>query len=410
MNQNGEKYQPKPKKMKSKEAIQQQAEAHACYETGYKTLEQALIELDHRRFLALKSGFIAGAEWMQAQPAPQITIDGDQYHKLSWLERLTYRLSQRNPEHFTDFDLKRLGEIREILSSVSPHPKGEFFEIVRSDSRLAPVGEAPQAFEWTLEKVKSMNPMEVLNFLQFYTRIIGQVEEGQHPDESLPRAESFLKERANWQSEVEALREKIKEQELIIHGLEEGAEEWQMKCSDLEHQLSKMRGKYGPGTSNTDVASLATLGSSSGNSMDQFRQLAYQVEQDTIDYMVKEVLHPEPIRGRFGNWMSFSEALRSFAGYLLQNIECVAKGSGNSVEQGENGDPWISVKDRLPYKDGDSQIFCLVWDTYEGQAVVRPYNEYHKCWDDEDADDFYTDATEGNITHWQPLPPKPQQP
>jgi hypothetical protein len=81
--------------------------------------------------------------------------------------------------------------------------------------------------------------------------------------------------------------------------------------------------------------------------------------------------------------------------------------SGNSVEQGENGDPWISVKDRLPYKDGDSQIFCLVWDTYEGQAVVRPYNEYHKCWDGEDADDFYTDATEGNITHWQPLPHKP---
>jgi hypothetical protein len=75
---------------------------------------------------------------------------------------------------------------------------------------------------------------------------------------------------------------------------------------------------------------------------------------------------------------------------------------------GEADRQWISVKDRLPYKDGDSQIFCLVWDTYEGQAVVRPYNEYHKCWDDEDADDFYTDATEGNITHWQPLPQPPK--
>jgi hypothetical protein len=74
-----------------------------------------------------------------------------------------------------------------------------------------------------------------------------------------------------------------------------------------------------------------------------------------------------------------------------------------------NGDKWISVKDRLPEKDGDSQIFCLVWDTYEGHAVVRPYNEYHKCWDGEDADDFYTDATEGNITHWMPLPSKPQK-
>jgi septal ring factor EnvC (AmiA/AmiB activator) len=85
-----------------------------------------------------------------------------------------------------------------------------------------------------------MNHMEALNFLQFYTRIIGQVEEGMHQDEALPRAESFLKERANWQSEVEALREKIREQELIIQGMEEGAEEWRMKCSDLEHQIAQL--------------------------------------------------------------------------------------------------------------------------------------------------------------------------
>jgi hypothetical protein len=78
----------------------------------------------------------------------------------------------------------------------------------------------------------------------------------------------------------------------------------------------------------------------------------------------------------------------------------------------EEGEPapvpqWVSVEDRLPYKDGNSEIFCLVWDTYEGHAIVRPYNEYHKCWDGEDADDFYTDATDGNISHWMPLPSTP---
>ena len=67
---------------------------------------------------------------------------------------------------------------------------------------------------------------------------------------------------------------------------------------------------------------------------------------------------------------------------------------------------WIKVEDKLPYKDGNSSIFVLVYDTYNS-IVVRPYNEYHKCWDDEDADDYYCDAIGGKITHWMELPPKP---
>jgi len=69
---------------------------------------------------------------------------------------------------------------------------------------------------------------------------------------------------------------------------------------------------------------------------------------------------------------------------------------------------WISVEQRLPELDGNSQIKCIVLDTYNG-IVVRPYNEYHKCWDDEDCDDFYCPATGGNITHWMPLPQPPKQ-
>ncbi len=71
-------------------------------------------------------------------------------------------------------------------------------------------------------------------------------------------------------------------------------------------------------------------------------------------------------------------------------------------------DKWISVKDKLPQKDGNSHIYCLVYDTYDG-IIVRPFNEYHFCWDQEDADDYYTDAQGGKITHWQPLPEPPKQ-
>jgi hypothetical protein len=68
---------------------------------------------------------------------------------------------------------------------------------------------------------------------------------------------------------------------------------------------------------------------------------------------------------------------------------------------------WVSVKDRLPEKDGISSIYCLVYETRYGQRVL-PYNEYHECWDQEDGDDFYSTAVGGKITHWMPLPEPPK--
>ena len=68
---------------------------------------------------------------------------------------------------------------------------------------------------------------------------------------------------------------------------------------------------------------------------------------------------------------------------------------------------WKNVKDELPSKNGNSSIHCLVFDKYNG-IVVRPYNEYHKCWDQEDGDDYYCDAIDGKITHWMKLPDKPE--
>jgi hypothetical protein len=71
-------------------------------------------------------------------------------------------------------------------------------------------------------------------------------------------------------------------------------------------------------------------------------------------------------------------------------------------------DNWISVEDGLPEKDGNSSIYCLVMAKGYGM-VVRPYNEYHLCWDDEDGDDHFTTAKDGIVTHWQPLPSPPKQ-
>ena len=70
---------------------------------------------------------------------------------------------------------------------------------------------------------------------------------------------------------------------------------------------------------------------------------------------------------------------------------------------------WISVKDDLPPRDKSkrySQVMCLVRDKSHG-IVCRPFNHEHHCWDDEDLDDYYTDAVGGNITHWMPLPESP---
>ncbi len=67
---------------------------------------------------------------------------------------------------------------------------------------------------------------------------------------------------------------------------------------------------------------------------------------------------------------------------------------------------WVSVHLELPKQEGDNHIYCLVNDKHSG-IVVRPYNQYHNCWDGEDADDYYTDAVGGNITHWMALPKGP---
>jgi len=71
---------------------------------------------------------------------------------------------------------------------------------------------------------------------------------------------------------------------------------------------------------------------------------------------------------------------------------------------------WNKVEDGLPKNnDHHDHIYCLVFDAYHGEIVVRPYSKAHNCWDTEDGDDYYTDAVGGKITHWMPLPELPNK-
>ena len=67
---------------------------------------------------------------------------------------------------------------------------------------------------------------------------------------------------------------------------------------------------------------------------------------------------------------------------------------------------WIKVEDSLPEINPKDSVMFLVYGPKIG-IVCRPYNEYHKLWDDEDYDDTFTEAIGGLITHWMPLPEKP---
>lgn len=71
----------------------------------------------------------------------------------------------------------------------------------------------------------------------YYADKVGKLKDGQHPDEIKPRAETWLKERENWETEIAALRANIEEKELIIDGIVEGSELWKAEYDNCRSLL-----------------------------------------------------------------------------------------------------------------------------------------------------------------------------
>lgn len=93
--------------------------------------------------------------------------------------------------------------------------------------------------------------------------------------------------------------------------------------------------------------------------------------------------------------------------YLLQAI--VRLSDELAALSSKPSDGWIATSDRLPAKPDQTRyehVDCLI--VYRGQVLRRPWNCEHLCWDDEEGDDFFCDATAP--THWRPLPKPPVTP
>lgn len=75
---------------------------------------------------------------------------------------------------------------------------------------------------------------------EYYKNKVGVLAEGVHPDEINPRAETWLKERGNWEAEVNQLRKYISEQDLIIHGITEGSENWKAEYDNCRALLQEL--------------------------------------------------------------------------------------------------------------------------------------------------------------------------
>lgn len=92
---------------------------------------------------------------------------------------------------------------------------------------------------------------------------------------------------------------------------------------------------------------------------------------------------------------------------LLTAIDALQQSSNIEAEH-DNG--WISVKDRLPDKDGKYMVWykgesCICEFDAESQTFGYTYDDYDEmyshlvCWDD----DMHKD-----VTHWRPLPEPPE--
>lgn len=62
---------------------------------------------------------------------------------------------------------------------------------------------------------------------------------------------------------------------------------------------------------------------------------------------------------------------------------------------------WFKTAEKLPEtKNNETQIPCLVY--YKKEVMILVFNNYHKCWDDADGDDYCCDIQD--VECWRYLP------
>lgn len=76
---------------------------------------------------------------------------------------------------------------------------------------------------------------------------------------------------------------------------------------------------------------------------------------------------------------------------------------------------WFFTKDQLPETEGDKSVSCVCEKRHEYtrndkliiyySTEVLMYNPYHKCWDDDDGDDYNCDLDQVRRWTYLPLPP-----
>lgn len=173
------------------------------------------------------------------------------HSSLEWLKPAVDRFLAIQPDEF-NYDVNGMTELKKCQASIRGLSIASTIETVYNHLLVSvkwyleykkPQAVKPQLpnriAEWKERDLGSVYERMAKDYARMdeLEKQIGELPDGAHPDERKPRAETWLKERENWQSEVNNLRDKVREQELIIYGLEEGAAEWKLKCIDLEQEL-----------------------------------------------------------------------------------------------------------------------------------------------------------------------------
>lgn len=70
---------------------------------------------------------------------------------------------------------------------------------------------------------------------------------------------------------------------------------------------------------------------------------------------------------------------------------------------------WISVKDRLPNRNGCYLVFRPHYHTNHGGSVTICYFGGTGAWYDDDKANFEELLSPTNVTHWMPLPEAPKE-